>query len=62
MKITTLMRTRYHPSNRAHNSDAIIRLCDLCDQLEGIVRQMQHRLPEDQQNVIEMQLLTIDKL
>jgi hypothetical protein len=64
MELTRHMREKYRSKSygnglfnrRPPGGEDVIRVCDLADRLEQIVRTMQHQLPTDQQNEIERQL------
>lgn len=38
----------------------VLRLCSMVDSLEALIREMQHKLPTDDQNSIERRLWIID--
>lgn len=44
----------------APGGEDVLRLCDICDQLEQIIRHAQHQLPTEQQNEIERKLWAVD--
>ena len=46
-------------SRRPPGGEDVIRLCNLCDRLETLVRQCQHQLPADKQDEIETQLWSV---
>ena len=38
----------------------ILKLCEIADRLENIVRELQHRLPTEQQNDVERKLWGVE--
>ena len=67
MQVTTALRAKYSKRTtaagqlrHAPGGEDVLRLCEICENLEQIIRHAQHQLPTDQQNEIERRLWAAD--
>ena len=62
MKIVKELRANYERAGKVRpNTGDVLKLCDVCELLEALVRDFQHDSPTERQNDVERWLALIDK-